>query len=258
MFCTTCGTQNPEQARFCTNCGQPLAPAANMAPPPPIPPPPATGVPTATDARNDGKAVASLILGICSLTILSILAGIPAVILGHMSRSDIRKSMGRLKGDGLALAGLIMGYLSLLAIPVILIIAAIAIPNLLRSRMAANEASAVGSMRAVVTASETYKDAYGSYAPTFSALACETGEEATAEHACLIEEFLSRGTKSGYRFTYAGRDDDNDGKPDGYFIEAEPLSPGSSGRSTFCTDQTGVIRKESSGSQCSEESPALM
>jgi tetratricopeptide (TPR) repeat protein len=40
--------------------------------------------------------------------------GIVAVITGHMARSRIKISGGRLKGRGLALAGLIMGYASLI------------------------------------------------------------------------------------------------------------------------------------------------
>ena len=49
----------------------------------------------------------------------------------------------------------------LIVVAIILIIAAIAIPNLLRSRMAANEASAVGSLRTINTAEVTYSSTYG-------------------------------------------------------------------------------------------------
>ena len=70
-----------------------------------------------------------MVLGIASFALcLSFLTGIPAIILGHISLSRIKKSMGRLKGEGMALTGLILGYISL---PSILIIAAIAIPNFL-------------------------------------------------------------------------------------------------------------------------------
>ena len=50
----------------------------------------------------------------------------------------------------------------LIVVAIILIIAAIAIPNLLRSRIAANEASAVGSMRTINTAEITYASTYPS------------------------------------------------------------------------------------------------
>jgi len=79
-----------------------------------------------------------------------------AVILGPLARADIKKSAGRLAGPGMAVAGLVLGYAGLAFVPFILIIAAIAIPNLLRSRMAANEASAVGTLRTYNTAMVTY------------------------------------------------------------------------------------------------------
>src|SRR3990170_6090337 len=53
----------------------------------------------------------------------------------------------------------------LIVVAIILIIAAIAIPNLLRSRMAANEASAVGSLRTLNTASVQYSTTYGTGFP---------------------------------------------------------------------------------------------
>ena len=107
--------------------------------------------------QTDSKAIGSLICGIASVTIFSILAGIPAIILGHISRSDIRKSAGQLKGEGLALAGLIMGYISVAFIPVILIIVAIVIPNLIRSHQAAHESEAVSMLWRINTAEETYR-----------------------------------------------------------------------------------------------------
>ena len=59
----------------------------------------------------------------------------------------------------------------LIVVAIILIIAAIAIPNLLRSKMAANEASAVGSMRTLNTAAVTYSTTYGGYPAGLSNLA---------------------------------------------------------------------------------------
>ncbi len=48
----------------------------------------------------------------------------------------------------------------LIVVAIILIIAAIAIPNLLRAKMAANEASAVGSLRTINTSSVEYSTTY--------------------------------------------------------------------------------------------------
>src|SRR5262249_18548843 len=116
MVCSVCGANVSEGASTCANCGTPVvvstaAPSAQPASPNrTVPPTPAIlSVPPAAPP-TDGKATASLVLGILSLVGMNLLAGIPAIILGHMSRSSIRKSMGRVKGDGMALAGLIMGY----------------------------------------------------------------------------------------------------------------------------------------------------
>ncbi len=53
----------------------------------------------------------------------------------------------------------------LIVVAIILIIAAIAIPNLLRARMAANEASAVGTIRTLNTAAVTFASTYGNGFP---------------------------------------------------------------------------------------------
>src|SRR6266850_755440 len=85
----------------------------------------------------------------------------------------------------------------------LLIIVAIAIPNLMRSRMAANESSAVGSLRTINTAEVTYSTTYGT---GFAPLANLGGADpctAVAATACLLDSVLSGGTKSGYTITTA-------------------------------------------------------
>ena len=93
----------------------------------------------------------------------------------------------------------------LIVVAIILIIAAIAIPNLLRARMAANESSAAASERTLVTAMVTYSGAYPGvgYAPALANLGPSGGNPCAPSSvtACLIDEVLSGGTKSGYTFT---------------------------------------------------------
>ena len=98
----------------------------------------------------------------------------------------------------------------LIVVAIILIIAAIAIPNLLRSRIAANEASAVGSMRTINTAEITYASTYPSvgYSPDMNSLAGSSCASPTSAAACLIDATLGGATsapnsKSGYCFTFA-------------------------------------------------------
>ncbi len=64
-------------------------------------------------------AVASLVLGVISLSVIPLLPALPAIVCGHLARRRIRRSEGTLAGDGLALGGLITGYLSLFLFGVI-------------------------------------------------------------------------------------------------------------------------------------------
>ena len=243
MYCNACGATVSEGNRFCPNCGAPLqaAPADSA-------PAQSAAVAAPQQPHTDGKAVASLILGIFSLTLFSFLAGIPAVILGHMSRSNIRKSMGRLSGEGMALAGLIMGYVSFLAIPIILIIAAIAIPNLLRARMAANEDSAVDSIRTINVAAAAYQSQHPKVGYP-SRLADLQSSEA-------IDANLAHGLKNGYRFHYEATDSDGDGVLDHYVVDATPVKANNTGVRSFCSDETGAIHAERDG-PCTSRSAQL-
>ena len=140
----------------------------------------------------------------------------------------------------------------LIVVAIILIIAAIAIPNLLRSRMAANEASAVGSLRTINTAAVTYSSTYqaSGYPPTLASLGPAT--PATSATADLVDSVLASGTKSGYVFTYTG----GGGTPStGYSVTAAPVTPGTSGQSTFYTDQSAVIRKDPVATATSASAP---
>src|SRR5277367_4168390 len=91
----------------------------------------------------------------------------------------------------------------LIVVAIILIIAAIAIPNLLRSRIAANETSAVGSLRTINTSEVTYQSTYPNVG--FTCTLAQLGPPATTAQptsttAGLIDATLSAGVKSGYTF----------------------------------------------------------
>jgi type IV pilus assembly protein PilA len=133
----------------------------------------------------------------------------------------------------------------LIVVAIILIIAAIAIPNLLRSRMAANEASAVGSLRTLNTAAVTYSTTYniGYPGPGTGGLA-KMGPAATASSATadLIDSVLAGGVKSGYTFVYTGGAADTSGSVNDYTITAAPTNPQVTGSRYFFTNQSGVIR----------------
>jgi type IV pilus assembly protein PilA len=148
----------------------------------------------------------------------------------------------------------------LIVVAIILIIAAIAIPNLLRSRMAANEASAVGSLRTINTSNVTYASTYGiGFASALSDLgpgaACPAPP--TATQSCLIDSVLAGGVKSGYTFTYKAAAGTASKPNNTYTVNGDPTAKGSSGQSAFFTDESGVIRKDPSGTAATATSAPL-
>ena len=60
---------------------------------------------------TNGKATAAMIFGLCTFLVW-FLAGIPAVILGHMALKEINASNGMQGGKGQAITGLVLGYLA--------------------------------------------------------------------------------------------------------------------------------------------------
>jgi type IV pilus assembly protein PilA len=275
MFCRNCGMANPDSGQFCSKCGSPLSAAAAARPtsgPAAIPggsfaiPPP-----FAEDAPTSGKAIASLICGIFTFIFP---ASIAAIILGHMAHSEIRKSAGRIGGQGIATTGLVLGYLGIVIIPFIMIVAAIAIPNLLRARMAANEASTLGSLRMIETAAISYDSEYENGFPSsLEVLGGAPGGEMTCSHANLIDAPLTSGRKGGYVFTYTPVFPGNSAAPvispkaaakgctsggaSGFTVTADPLQRGTTGTRSFFADQTGVIRFSNNGQSATVDSPPI-
>ncbi len=128
------------------------------------------------------------------------------------------------------------------AIAAVLLVLAIATPNLMRSRMAANEASAVGSVRTLHTAAVSYFDTYGHYPPSLKSFGPSPGGIANEDGAGLIDDTLARGgPKSGYLFTYQRTLAERGNGRGGYTINADPLEPGKGGWRHFSTNQTGAI-----------------
>jgi prepilin-type N-terminal cleavage/methylation domain-containing protein len=143
----------------------------------------------------------------------------------------------------------------LIVVAIILIIAAIAIPNLLRSRIAANQASAVGSLRTINTAEITYASTYNSgYSPDLVSLGPPSGSATpTVSAAGLIDSVLAAGTKSGYNFPYAATA--VGGRYDTYTLNANPTTAGTTGTNYYFTDQSGVIRQNSTATASATDSP---
>lgn len=133
----------------------------------------------------------------------------------------------------------------LIVVAIILIIAAIAIPNLLRARIAANEASAVASIRTINTAEISYNSAYPTvgFSANLSNLAGTSCTTPSSTSACLIDTTLGAGTKSGYSFRAAGSGSAPYGS---YAAWANPITPNQSGNRSFCSIADAVVRTSAS------------
>ena len=144
----------------------------------------------------------------------------------------------------------------LIVVAIILIIAAIAIPNLLRARMAANESSAVASVRTVNTAEVTYNSTYPTvgFATALSNLGGALGAACvpSSTTACLIDSVLANngnpagGGKSGYLFT-TGTGTTAGTVNVGYTVTAVPITINQTGIRAFCAEEDAVVRVDPAG-----------
>jgi type II secretory pathway pseudopilin PulG len=117
-------------------------------------PPALPGQPPAlpSQRRTEPLSIWSLVLGILSLVGCSLLAGIPAVICGHVGLGRIKRDPS-LDGKGIAVAGLITGYLSVLVLPFIIgILAALALPAFVTAKERAKDVQMLSNMRQIVLA----------------------------------------------------------------------------------------------------------
>jgi len=134
----------------------------------------------------------------------------------------------------------------LIVVTVILIVAGIAIPNFIRSRLRANETAAVANLRNITTANTVYLTTYGiGFSDSLTKLG-GSGILPDSTAAGLIDSVLSAGIKTGYSFTYtvsatAGS------QVVGYTLTAEPTNVGSTGDRFFFTDQSCIIRQNTTG-----------
>ena len=234
MFCAGCGNNITPQDQFCPACGR----AASATATPAIP---GLGVQTPiaeVPAETSVKAIVSLI---CGLFFFFLPFSIVAIIFGHLSLSDIRRSAGRLKGHGMAVAGLVLGYLGIAAIPIILIVAAIAIPNLLRARIAANEASAASWVRTVNSA----ETAYAQLHPT-AGFTCALSDLAGDQ---LITRELATGRKNGYVLELSDCTTSVEGGPKVKFrVIVYPETRNTTGTRAFCSDESMIVKVDANGS----------
>jgi type IV pilus assembly protein PilA len=252
--CPRCAKLSPDHSGYCIACGAELPPdpETTLAPDQVAAP--------SGPVETSGKAIGSLI---CGIFFWLFPAAVAAVVLGHLSLSQIRKSAGRLKGEGMAIAGLVLGYTGVAVIPIVLIIAAIAIPNLLRSKMVDGvdgEANAVRSLRIINTALIVYATTYGHGFPeNLQELGPPAAGASPSERSAnLVDADLARGRKADYAFSYVAESKHDKGVRDAYHVAADPIPimERRPGQRHFFTDESAVIRAEMSRA-ATKDSPPL-
>jgi prepilin-type N-terminal cleavage/methylation domain-containing protein len=134
----------------------------------------------------------------------------------------------------------------LVVVAVILALAAIAIPNLLRSKIAANEASAVSTLRQISSAEVAYRTTYDAvgFSPDLPSLGGPAnGCSPSPATACIVDSVITTGNKSGYRFFAAGFAPGGSPTNTQFVASAAPQAFDKSGVKNFCvaTDD-GTLR----------------
>ena len=241
-FCLGCGTSMAEGERFCANCGRDSSASATAAPDPAI----AFGLPPETS----GKAIVSLISGFLSLFLPFALV---AIIFGHLSLSEIRKTRGRLTGRGIAIAGLVLGYLGVVATVGLITFAIISAlrfekaqakiktgKTVYRGQVTTNRPSAVSALRSFNTAEIAFAQAHPAVGYT-----CSVEE---LSRIWGISSDLDQVKKNGYVITLQGcASERTKGPVTKYQVLAYP-TPSKAKLPAFCSDESDVIKIEWSGS----------
>jgi type IV pilus assembly protein PilA len=131
----------------------------------------------------------------------------------------------------------------MIVMAIILIIAAITIPSLINAKMNANETSAVASIRAINQMEVAYQAAYGGYAESLANLGGAEPCTKSPTTACLLDQSLTGGVKSGYNFVAVGNNPAG-GTSTGYVVGAAPVVFDRTGKRLFCSTDKNVIRAD--------------
>jgi type IV pilus assembly protein PilA len=242
------------------NQTQPSAPFYNVQPPEAAPyartsygagayPAPYARPMAAPANLRQGMAITSLILGCLSPFSCAVfgIGSIVGIVLGIVATVKAQRYPAQYGGKAMAIIGIgLNGFSMVVVVPIVL---AIAIPNMLLSRMAANEASAIGTLRSIASAEAKYQSTIA------------RGEEFGSLDQLISAGLVMRGTESklGYKFEVrASEYRTRSGIDHRFEAYATPAVYGSTGRRSFYTDQQFVIRAaDKGGRQAGNTDPAI-
>jgi type IV pilus assembly protein PilA len=124
----------------------------------------------------------------------------------------------------------------MIVVAIILVITSIAIPKINQQKMLSQELAAMRTIGTIHIAQTQYYSQFGRYATSLQELGPPASGQAGPSSADLISKDLSEGLKSGYKFTLQTT-------PTGYKINADPQTYNNTGRRTFFSDHTQVLRE---------------
>jgi type IV pilus assembly protein PilA len=138
----------------------------------------------------------------------------------------------------------------LIVIAIILIILSIALPQMSKSQIYAREMAAKANIKQINTVQVQYQSTYGQYATSLSQLGppATAGAAEDAQASNLLPPGLASGSSNGYNYTLSGT-------PTGYSVIAVPKVYNNTGRRSFYSDQTGVIRESTTQEPATANSP---
>lgn len=167
------------------------------------------------------------ILGfVTSIFLIGILLAPLGLILGIIALVKANRKPHIYGGRGFAVAGIVLSSMIVLFIP---IVAAIAIPNFMAARRAANEGSAIASIRTLAEAEDDYMAIKGDE---------KCGDLNALAQSNLVDPVLAKGEKSGYRFMVVNLPT----RRGGCEIHATPLTTSTGTRSFFFSIEDGIVR----------------
>jgi type IV pilus assembly protein PilA len=244
--CAACGFVGWSDVEHCKSCGAPLNQAStNLPPAAPVYGTNYDSWNQSEEGQKNGLAIAALVLGIISFLTFGILGigAITGIILAAVAMGRAKREPWKYGGRGMAIAGLVLCATSLVMVVPIGIVASIAIPNLLAARQAANEGSAMRSLREIAAAEGIYQSTNQKFG---------TLEELAASN--LIDAKLAKGSKNGYEFSVVV----DSSNPEAFEVYCVPSEYRSTGRRSFYVDETFVLRGgDNSGGPSSKQDEPL-